>query len=130
MYIEITMEPSDKIVNLKDWINSFWNFQEEDLQYLQNLIIRKSPLDPEEIINNLKERIKTRKAFYQIYKYLPRKDLSAKDLEWAEQKLAEIIYREDLITELTNKILDLLTFFVESEKIPLPDIPSNPFLVH
>jgi predicted transcriptional regulator len=124
------MEPSDKIVNLKDWINSFWNFQEEDLQYLQNLIIRKSPLDPEEIINNLKERIKTRKAFYQIYKYLPRKDLSAKDLEWAEQKLAEIIYREDLITELTNKILDLLTFFVESEKIPLPDIPSNPFLVH
>jgi len=130
VYIEITMEPSDKIVNLKDWINSFWNFQEEDLQYLQNLIIRKSPLDPEEIINNLKERIKTRKAFYQIYKYLPRKDLSAKDLEWAEQKLAEIIYREDLITELTNKILDLLTFFVESEKIPLPDIPSNPFLVH
>uniref|UniRef100_A0A7V5XFM5 Uncharacterized protein n=1 Tax=Thermodesulfobacterium geofontis TaxID=1295609 RepID=A0A7V5XFM5_9BACT len=124
------MEPSDKIVNLKDWINSFWNFQEEDLQYLQNLIIRKLPLDPEEIINNLRERIKTRKAFYQIYKYLPRKDLSAKDLEWAEQKLAEIIYREDLITELTNKILDLLTFFVESEKIPFPDIPSNPFLVH
>jgi len=80
------MEPSDKIVNLKDWINSFWNFQEEDLQYLQNLIIRKLPLDPEEIINNLRERIKTRKAFYQIYKYLPRKDLSAKDLEWAEQK--------------------------------------------
>jgi predicted transcriptional regulator len=124
------MEPSDKVVNLKDWINSFWNFQEEDLQYLQNLIIRKLPLDPEEIINNLKERIKTRKAFYQIYKYLPRKDLSVKDLEWAEQKLAEIIYREDLITELTNKILDLLTLFVESEKIPFPDIPSNPFLVH
>jgi hypothetical protein len=46
------------------------------------------------------------------------------------KKLAEIIYREDLITELTNKILDLLTFFVESEKAVFPELPSNPFLVH
>jgi predicted transcriptional regulator len=124
------MEPPNKVVDLKDWINAFWNFQEEDLQYLQNLIIKKTPLNPEEIINKLKERIKTRKAFYQIYKHLPKKDLSAKDLEWAEKKLAEIIYREDLITELTNKILDLLTFFVESEKVIFPELPLNPFLVH
>lgn len=124
------MKVSDKIVSLKDWINSFWNFQEEDLQYLQNLIVKKKPLDPEEIINNIKERFKTRKAFYQIYKHLPRKELSVKDLEWAEQKLAEILYREELITDLTNKILDLLTFFVELENFSITGIPSNPFLMH
>lgn len=124
------MKDSDKIVSLKDWIDSFWNFQEEDLQYLQNLIVKKKPLDPEEIINNIKERFKTRKAFYQIYKHLPRKELSVKDLEWAEQKLAEILYREELITDLTNKILDILTFFIESENFSITEIPSNPFLMH
>jgi len=124
------MKDSDKIVSLKDWIDSFWNFQEEDLQYLQNLITKKIPFDPEEIINNIKERFKIRKAFYQIYKHLPRKDLSLKDLEWAEQKLAEILYREELITDLTNKILDLLTFFIEFEKFHLTEVSSNPFLIH
>lgn len=118
------------IVNLKDWINSFWNFQEEDLQYLQNLILKKIPLDPEEIINNLKERSKMRRAFYQIYKHLPKKDLSINDLEWAEQKLAEILHREELITNLINKILNILELFLESEKIPLSEISSNPFLMH
>lgn len=124
------MEPSDKIVNLKDWINSFWNFQKEDLQYLQDLIINNAPFDPEEIINNLRERFKKRKAFYQIYKHLPQKDLSVNDLEWAEEKLKEIIYREKLITDLINKILDLLTFFIESEALSFPEISSNPFLLH
>ena len=125
-----SMKEYDKIVSLKDWINSFWNFQEEDLKYFQSLITKKSPLDPEEIINNIKERFQTRKAFYQIYKHLPRKDLSITDLEWAEQKLAEIVYREELITNLVNKILDFLTFFVEPEKFSVSEIPSNPFIVH
>jgi len=124
------MKNSDKIVSLKDWIDSFWNFQEEDLQYLQSLITKKIPFNPEEIINNIKERFKTRKAFYQIYKHLPRNDLSLKDLEWAEQKLAEILYREELITNLTNKILDLLTFFIEFENFYLTEVSSNPFLIH
>lgn len=124
------MKNSDKIVSLKDWIDSFWNFQEEDLQYLQSLITKKIPFNPEEIINNIKERFKTRRAFYQIYKHLPRNDLSLKDLEWAEQKLAEILYREELITNLTNKILDLLTFFIEFENFYLTEVSSNPFLIH
>lgn len=124
------MEKTDKIVSLKDWINSFWAFQEEDLQYLQKLIIKKTPLDPEEVINNIKERFKTRKAFYQIYKHLLKKDLSINELEWAEQKLAEILCREELITNLTNQILDLLTFFVEYERFPIISLSSNPFLLH
>ncbi len=124
------MKDTDRVVSLKDWIDSFWNFQEEDLQYLQNLIVKKAPLDPEEIVNKIKERIKARKAFYQIYKHLPRKDLSAKDLEWAEQKLAEILYREELITSLTYKLLDLLTFFIECDNFSLTEASSNPFLMH
>ncbi len=124
------MKDTDKIVSLKDWIDSFWNFQEEDLQYLQNLLVKKNPLDPEDIINNIKERIKTRKAFYQIYRHLPKKELSVKDLEWAEQKLAEILYREELITSLTYKLLDLLTFFIECDNFSLTEASSNPFLMH
>jgi len=124
------MKECDKIVNLKDWINSFWDFQEEDLKYFQSLITKKLPLDPEEIINNIKERFQTRKAFYQIYKHLPRKELSITDLEWTEQKLAEIIYREELITDLINKILDFLTFFMEPEKFSAFEILSNPSIVH
>ncbi|PMP67889.1 MAG: hypothetical protein C0190_02385 [Thermodesulfobacterium geofontis] len=124
------MEPLDKIVSLKDWINSFWDFQKEDLQYLQDLIIKNTPFDPEEIINSLRERFKKRRAFYQIYKHLPNKDLSVNDLEWAEKKLKEIIYREELITELVNKILDLLTLFIESEELSFLEISSNPFLLH
>ncbi|PMP94963.1 MAG: hypothetical protein C0169_05915 [Thermodesulfobacterium geofontis] len=124
------MEPLDKIVSLKDWINSFWDFQKEDLQYLQDLIIKNTPFDPEEIINSLRERFKKRRAFYQIYKHLPNKDLSVNDLEWAEKKLKEIIYREELITDLVNKILDLLTLFIESEELSFLEISSNPFLLH
>jgi hypothetical protein len=124
------MERMDKIVSLKDWINSFWNFQEEDLKYFQNLITKKIPFDPEEILKNIKERMQTRRAFYQIYKYLPKRDLSLAELEWAEQKLTEIIYREELITNLINKILELLTLLVDPENFQISQISTDSFILH
>jgi len=124
------MERMDKIVSLKDWIDSFWNFQEEDLKYFQNLITKKIPFDPEEILKNIKERMQTRRAFYQIYKYLPKRDLSLAELEWAEQKLTEIIYREELITNLINKILELLTLLVDPENFQISQISTDSFILH
>ncbi len=127
------MNEIDKIVSLKDWIDSFWNFQEQDLKYFKNLISKKNPFDPEEILLNIKERIQARKAFYQIYKYLPRKDLTLEELEWAEQKLAEIIIREELITDLINKTLEILTVLIDydySKSINISEVIPNSFILH
>ncbi|WP_156955596.1 hypothetical protein [Thermodesulfobacterium hydrogeniphilum] len=127
------MEEMDKIVSLKDWIDSFWNFQEEDLKYFKGLITKKNPFDPEEILVNIKERINARKVFYQIYKYLPRKDLPLNELEWAEQKLAEILVREELITDLINKTLEVLTFLIDQDQdksLNISEIFPNSFILH
>ncbi len=107
------MDGSDRIVSLKDWIDSFWDFQEEDLKYFQDLMNKKIPFNPEDILKNIKDRMQTRRAFYQIYKHLPKKELPIHELEWAEKKLAEIVYREELITSMVNKILEILTLLIE-----------------
>lgn len=101
----------DRLLTLKDWIESFWNFQEEELKYLHNLIEKSSSLNLERILNELKERMKIRKAYYQIYKYLNWKDLPCKDLLWVESKLNEILQREEVIANLIEKFLDVLNNF-------------------
>lgn len=109
----------DRLLTLKDWIKSFWNFQEEDLEYFNILVENNISIDPEEILTKLKERMKIRKAYYQIYKYLNWKDLSCEDLIWVESKLNEIIKREEFITNLIGKLLEALSKFynfLEDEK--------------
>lgn len=102
----------DRLLTLKDWIESFWNFQEEDLKYFNSLIEKNSSFDPEKVLTNLKERMKIRKAYYQIYKYLNWKDLSCQDLVWVESKLNEILKREEIITNLIGNLLDVLGKFL------------------
>ncbi len=119
-----------KILSLKDWINSFWNFQEEDLKYFQDLIEKKIPFEPREILDNIREKVKRRKIFYQIYKYLPKEELSLIESRWIEQKLTEIIYREELITQLITKILELLSYYMDIDEISIPEISSIPFILH
>ena len=47
---------TDKILSLKDWIDSFWHFQEEDLNFFKNLLTRGKLPNVEEILKTLKER--------------------------------------------------------------------------
>lgn len=106
----------DRLLTLKDWIESFWNFQEEELEYFNNLIDKTSSLDLEKVLMEIKERMKVRKAYYQIYKHLNWKDLPCKDLIWIESKLNEIIKREEFITNLVGKFLDLLSSIYSCSK--------------
>ena len=121
----------DRIVSLKDWIDSFWNFQEEDIKYFQDLISKKVPLDPGKILNDLRERMQMRKIFYQIYKYLPKKDIAVHEAEWAEQKLMQIVYREELITNMVNKILEILSIIIEPDIEPeMSHFNEDNFILH
>jgi len=123
------MENTDRILDLKDWIESFWIFQEEDLKYFQDLINKKIPFDPEEVLKSIKERMNQRRAFYQIYKHLPKKELSLPELEWAEQKLVQIVYREELITTMVNKILEILSLLIEPSG-DISQIEQTSFVLH
>jgi hypothetical protein len=101
---------TDKILSLKDWIDSFWHFQEEDLNFFKNLLTRGKLPNVEEILKTLKERMQLRRAYYQIYKHLSWRDLPLTELEWVERKLTEILKREEIITEMIDKFLDFLTY--------------------
>ncbi len=120
----------DRLLTIKDWIESFWNFQEEDLKYFNNLIEKKNSFNPEKILIDLKERMKVRKAYYQIYKYLNWKDLSSQDLIWIEKKLNEILKREEFITHLIGKLLDLLTKVFELPEDKNYLYFEKPFIFH
>ncbi len=105
--------PTDKILSLKDWIISFWDFQEEDLNFFKNLLNEESIPNIEKILEVLKKRMELRRAYYQIYKYLSWRDLPLSELEWVEKKLTEILKREEIITEMINKFLDFLSYLAD-----------------
>ncbi len=120
------MEKEDRVLSLKDWVESFWNFQEEDFSFFNQLLQRKKLLDPKNILKTLKERMKIRKAFYQFYKHLSWRDLPANELETLHKKMEEVLYREEIITEMTNKVLEILSMLIEppeeenfSKEVPL-----------
>lgn len=124
------MNTKDKVLSLKDWIESFLVFQEEDFQFFQDLLNKKIPFDPENILLKIKNRMDTRKAFYQLYKYLPWEDLSINERKMIEKKLYKILYREELITEFVTKLLEALTYLIYSESSTEFQLTSNPFIIH
>ena len=108
------MEKTDRVLSLKDWVESFWAFQEEDFSFFQELLQKKRIFDPEGILQTIKHRMKARKAFYQFYKYLSWKDVPANEVEDIKKRVEEVLYREELITEMVNKLLEVLSLLVES----------------
>ncbi|AIH04788.1 MULTISPECIES: hypothetical protein [Thermodesulfobacterium] len=125
------MENQDKVISLEDWIDLFWQFQEEDIKYFQNLVSTQKSFEPEEILKNIKERVNMRKVFYQFYKHLSKKDFSSDPSGEIEQKLSALFYREEMITRMINKVLELLSIMVgvEEQKI-LFEVPINPPVFH
>lgn len=126
------MSPQDKILTIEDWVESFWKFQEEDFRYFQEIATNFNSLDPEEVLKNIKERMKTRKIFYQIYKYLPKHEIDINSSLYLQERINQIIHREELITEMINKILDFLSTLigVESTTLNLTDIKRETLIVH
>ncbi|RKX59522.1 MAG: hypothetical protein DRP29_04420 [Thermodesulfobacteriota bacterium] len=124
------MNTKDRVLSLKDWIESFLVFQEEDFQFFQDLLNKKIPFDPENILLKIKNRMDTRKVFYQLYKYLPWEELSMNERKMVEKKLYKILYREELITEFITKLLEALTYLIYSESSTEFQLTSNPFIIH
>ncbi|MFN4132453.1 MAG: hypothetical protein ACK4GE_05180 [Caldimicrobium sp.] len=98
----------DSILTIKDWIESFWDFQEEDLKLFMK-DFREKFQDPKAFISEIKNRIQTRKAFYKIFKHLSIKDIPEEELPFIERKLEEILAREAFITENMEKILEIFS---------------------
>jgi len=126
------MASQDKLITVEDWIESFWNFQEEDFKYFQQIISNFNSFDPEEVLKNIKERMKARKIFYQIYKYLPSYEFNLNNLDYFQKKLNQIIYREEMITDMISKILDLLFVImgVNDQVLGLNKVRIGSFTVH
>uniref|UniRef100_A0A832GN45 Uncharacterized protein n=1 Tax=Caldimicrobium thiodismutans TaxID=1653476 RepID=A0A832GN45_9BACT len=123
------MEERDKILTIKEWIESFWALQEEDIRFFREEF-RGKIKQPKELLEELKERMRRRQVFYKLFKHLSWRDLPKEEWTWVCDKLDEILARENLITETINKILDVVgeIFFGEEEglskstfKLDLPD---------
>ncbi len=115
------MKKDDRLLSLKDWVESFWNFQEEDFSFFNQLLQKKNLFDPEIILKTLKHRMKTRKAFYQFYKHLSWKDIPSNELDKVKKKIEEVLYREEIITEMTNKLLEVLSMLIETPEVETPE---------
>lgn len=104
------MEAKDSLLTIKDWIESFLNFQEEDFQFFKDKeALKEKLLKPKEFLDHIRKRMEMRKAFYKLFKHVSWNNLTPEDLIWSHQKLDEILEKETLITDLINKVLDVIT---------------------
>lgn len=104
------MEGKDGILTIKDWIESFLHFQEEDFQFFKDKeALKEKLLKPKEFLDYIRKRMEMRKAFYKLFKHVSWHNLTPEDLIWSHQKLDEILEKETLITDLINKVLDVIT---------------------
>jgi len=104
------MEAKDGLLTIKDWIESFLNFQEEDFQFFKDKeALKEKLLRPKEFLDYIRKRMEMRKAFYKLFKHVSWHNLTPEDLIWSHQKLDEILEKETLITDLINKVLDVIT---------------------
>lgn len=102
------MQERDSLLTIKDWIESFWQFQEEDIKFfLEDL--KDKLQNPKEFLRELKTRMQTRKAYYSLFKHLSWRDISSEELPWVFQKLDEILTRENIITGTIEKVLDIFS---------------------
>ncbi|MFN3505120.1 MAG: hypothetical protein ACK4Y7_02775 [Caldimicrobium sp.] len=110
------MKERDSILTVKDWINSFWEFQEEDIKLLTK-DLREKFSDPKNFLEELRQRMRTRKAFYNLFKHLSLRDVPPEEFPWVERKLDEILARETLISETLEKILDIISTLYSEENL-------------
>lgn len=109
------MQERDSLLTLKDWVESFWEFQEEDLKFFSE-DLKENLLDPKAFIKELRNRMQTRRAYYRIFKHLSWRDVPTQELPWVFQKLDEILERETIITNAIEKVLEIFSgIFLEED---------------
>ncbi|MBX6422632.1 hypothetical protein [Thermosulfurimonas sp. F29] len=94
-----------RLCTLKDWLEAFSRKQEEDLQFLLDLLER--PRVSVEISRELQNRLRQRRLFSSFFKKLTWHQLSLEELEWCERKMEEILRREEEIKTLLDRLLVL-----------------------
>ena len=94
-----------RLCTLKDWLEAFSRKQEEDLQFLLDLLER--PRVSMEISRELQNRLRQRRLFSSFFKKLTWHQLPLEELEWCERKMEEILRREEEIKTLLDRLLVL-----------------------
>ncbi len=110
------MQEKDSLLTLKDWIESFWQFQEEDFKFLLE-DLKEKILDPKAFIKELKNRMQTRRAYYKIFKHLSWRDVPAEELPQVFKKLDEILARETIITQTIEKVVEIFSALFLDEDV-------------
>lgn len=110
------MQERDSLLTIKDWIESFWQFQEEDIKFfLEDL--KEKIKKPKEFMEELKRRLQTRRVYYRLFKHLSWRDVPSEELPWVLQKIDEILARETIITNTIDKIVEILSeIFLEEDE--------------
>ena len=106
------MENKDKILSINEWIENFLKFQDEDFALFKELFQKKDIFEIKDILYTIKKRMKERRKFYSFYKHVSLNDLSLRERLEVHKKLSYILAREELITEIVEKILQFLTLLV------------------
>lgn len=116
----------DRVLTFEDWIETYLQIQEEDLNFLTNEKLREMFFnDPKGLIEELRARTRRRREAFQFSKHLNIRDIPEAKIEEVQKKLELISLRENLLHDLVSKIIELYELaFYYSQK--LQDISKKP----
>jgi len=124
------MAEKDSLLTIKDWIESFWQFQEEDINFFKEGDLKEKILKPREFLAHIRERMQERRVFYKLFKHVVWGDLTPDEVAWIQAKLDEILARETAITEAINKILEILSeLFLEEDQKEIKEMKESGALI-
>jgi hypothetical protein len=98
----------DRLLTFEDWIDTYWQLQDEDLEFLTQENLRERFFsDPKGLLKELRERTRRRKEAFQFFKHLNIRDIPEDKIEEVQRKLDLLALRENLLNDLIGKILEL-----------------------
>lgn len=98
----------DRLLTFEDWIDTYWQLQDEDLEFLTHENLREMFFnDPKGLLKELSERTRRRKEAFQFFKHLNIRDIPEGKIEEVQKKLDLLALRENLLNDLVGKILEL-----------------------
>ena len=116
----------DKVLTFEDWIETYWQIQDEDFNFLNNKKLGEMFFnDPQGLLEELRARTRRRREAFQFSKYLDIRDIPKERIEEVQKKLELISLRENLLNDLVSKIIELYELaFYYSQKLQDTSIPN------
>jgi len=94
-----------RVCTLKDWLEAYSLKQEDDLQFLEDLLAY--PRISREVSEELRRRLDERRQYSAFFKSISWHNLSPEDLRWCVNKMEEILWREDQIKEVLDRLVEV-----------------------